>query len=261
MIQLEPQDRGAIEPLFANHTDSLVRSCMQGYFGNAWVDHMEHPTCARIIVASFCFFAGDPVGPAAISLVMDMPYGFSILVPPDDAWKRLVTEAWGDRAERVIRYAFARDDSGFHKPHLQNLRQRLPVGFTLRRFDAEVARLALAEGWSESFCDNFADADDFLRRGRGWAVMKDGALVSGCSSYTSYREGIEIQVATRDEYQRMGLASACSAALILECLDEGLFPHWDAASDISCRLAKSLGYRASGEYEAFVVIRRQPMSA
>ena len=45
---------------------------------------------------------------------------------------------------------------------------------------------------------------------------------------------------------------ACSA-LILRCLDEGLYPSWDAQNMASVRLAEKLGYQVDHEYAAYEV--------
>ena len=73
-------------------------------------------------------------------------------------------------------------------------------------------------------------------------ILRDGVPVSGASSYSSYRDGIEIQIDTKREYRRKGLASISGAALILECLERGLYPSWDAQNKESVILAKKLGY-------------------
>ena len=60
------------------------------------------------------------------------------------------------------------------------------------------------------------------------AVMRNGEPVSGASSYSGWPGGIEIEIDTREDYRRQGLAYAAAAALILACLDRGLYPSWDA---------------------------------
>ena len=37
------------------------------------------------------------------------------------------------------------------------------------------------------------------------------------------------------------------------CLDEGLYPAWDAANKVSVRLAEKLGYEFSREYVCYVI--------
>ena len=91
------------------------------------------------------------------------------------------------------------------------------------------------------------------RLGLGVVIQKDGVVVSGASSYTRYRDGIEIQVDTREDFRRRGLAFICAARLILECLDRGLYPSWDAHNWASLALAEKLGYTFSHAYSAVEV--------
>ena len=84
-------------------------------------------------------------------------------------------------------------------------------------------------------------------------VMKSGRIVAGASSYTRYIEGIEIEVDTVPKERRKGLATIASAALILRCLDEGLYPSWDAQNMNSVHLAEKLGYEFDHEYTAYEV--------
>ena len=98
-----------------------------------------------------------------------------------------------------------------------------------------------------------ADEGDRRALGRGFAVMKEGQIVSAASSYSRYREGIDIEIATLKTERHRGLASAVAAKLILACLDEGLYPAWDAANKMSVKLAEKLGYEFSHEYVCYGV--------
>ncbi len=69
----------------------------------------------------------------------------------------------------------------------------------------------------------------------------------------SAKEHIEITIDTVEEERRKGLATIASAALILRCLDEGLYPSWDAQNMKSVRLAEKLGYEFDHEYTAYEV--------
>lgn len=82
-------------------------------------------------------------------------------------------------------------------------------------------------------------------------ILCNEEIVAGASSYSSYKEGIEIEVDTKEEYRRKGLATVCSARLILECLDKGLYPSWDAQNKWSVALAEKLGYHYSHTYTAY----------
>ena len=91
--------------------------------------------------------------------------------------------------------------------------------------------------------------------GIGVVMLKDRQLVSGASSYTTYENGIEIQVDTKEEYRRKGLAEICSAKLILMCLERGIYPSWDAQNKSSFALAEKLGYHCSHTYTAYEVYK------
>ena len=53
--------------------------------------------------------------------------------------------------------------------------------------------------------------------------------------------------------KRKGLAYVCGSKLILECLERGLYPSWDAQNKWSVALAEKLGYHFSHEYTAYEV--------
>ena len=55
------------------------------------------------------------------------------------------------------------------------------------------------------------------------------------------------------ELKKIDLATVCSSALILNCLEEGLYPSWDAHNMNSVHLAQKLGYEFSHEYVAYEV--------
>ena len=77
--------------------------------------------------------------------------------------------------------------------------------------------------------------------------------MSGASSYTRYKEGIEIEVDTVPSERRKGLAGVVCCSLILACLDEGLYPSWDAHDMNSVQLSKKFGYEFNHEYTAYEV--------
>ena len=89
--------------------------------------------------------------------------------------------------------------------------------------------------------------------------MKEDRIVSGASSYTRYNEGIEIEVDTVESERRNHLALIACSALILRCLEENLYPSWDAQNMISVRLAEKLGYEFDHEYITYEVDRTRSL--
>ena len=111
-----------------------------------------------------------------------------------------------------------------------------------------------ANSWANDLISQYKDYNTYKALGLGVVVLKDGELVAGASSYSTYNEGIEIEIDTREDHRRKGLAYACGAKLILECLKRGLYPSWDAQNKSSVALAEKLGYHFSHEYIAYEIV-------
>lgn len=62
---------------------------------------------------------------------------------------------------------------------------------------------------------------------------------------------MEVQVKTKKEYRRQGLALGCSAAFLLECLEKDIIPNWEATNQQSVELALKLGYIYDREYQVY----------
>ncbi len=131
------------------------------------------------------------------------------------------------------------------------LLRELPAGIRLKKIDKRLYQTALKEEWSRDFCSNFETPEEFEQNGLGFVAMDGRKIVSGCSAYGISQGMFEIQVETRKEYQRKGLALACSARFILTCLEQGIYPSWDAISLQSVGLAEKLGYIFDREYKVY----------
>ena len=134
------------------------------------------------------------------------------------------------------------------------LSRQLPGTYEMRMIDEEVFRQIRQLSWAQDLCSQFPDYAGYASRGIGVAVLRDGIVVSGASSYTVYQGGIEIEIDTREDERQKGLALACGARLILECLDRGWYPSWDAHNQGSLALAEKLGYQFDGAYPVYEVI-------
>lgn len=252
MQQVSVPHRAALAPLFAGQTDTLILSCLQGEMGAAWADREEAPACARMIVGDICFFGGDSAAPEAAALARELPKehpsGFLLVLSPDEGWQSLLYQAHAGRCRKLTRYGFFHDASGLEPERLRRNLELLPAGYALEPIGRRLYPALTREDWSRDFCSQFHDEEDYVRRGLGFAVTRQGRPVCGASSYTVYHGGIEIEIGTRADCRRQGLATVCASRLILECLDRGLYPSWDAANPVSKALALKLGYRFRGEY-------------
>lgn len=243
----ELQNTSRAEYLFAGWEETLIYSCLQQVMGKIYVTDTDRPESALACAGCFAFLAGRPES----ELITCLPKGFSILTPQSEGWAELIEKCLPD-AKKTVRYAIKKN-TRFDAAALRNLAARLPEGYEMREIDAELYGRCLESSVGHDFVSCFEDSELFLALGRGVVILKDGLIVSGASSYTRYREGIEIEVDTLECERRKGLASAACAALILRCLEEGLYPSWDAQNMASVRLAGKLGYEFDREYTVYEI--------
>lgn len=240
------------ETIFQGWQETMIDSCLGNIMGEVYVDDAECPRCASAVLGDFAFLSGGLCRELAdIRIYTDRD--FVIMVPQNEAWAGLIEEVHGSRAKRVIRYAFRKEPDIFNEERLQEVVRSLSDEFSIRLIDEDLYYICKAESWSRDLVSQYADYERYKRLGIGVVILKDGLVVSGASSYSTYAGGIEIEIDTRKEYRRRGLAYTCGAALILACRKRNLYPSWDAQNTWSAALAKKLGYQFDREYAAYEV--------
>ena len=243
----ELTDTSKVKNFYEGWQETLIYSCLQKVMGKIFTTDIASPKSVMAYVGCFAFYAGE----ADRELVRKKPDGFVIMVPQNKEWEACIEKCF-PTAKKVTRYAIKKD-TRFDKAMLKNMVAKLSVGYEMKEIDEKIYDLCLTDPVTRDFVSSFESKERFLELGRGMVIMKSGLIVAGASSYTRYNEGIEIEVDTVEEERRKGLATIASAALILRCLDEGLYPSWDAQNMNSVRLAKKLGYEFDHEYTAYEV--------
>lgn len=244
-------DTNNVSSLFDKWDETLIWSCLQGMMGKIYADDLYAPTAAMAMIGDFAFFAGKP----GIELVSYKPAwctrNFMIMVPQNKFWENAILDYYGERATVISRYAIKKEPDVFDKEKLEKAVASLPKQYTLSMIDERLYQMCRAEAWSADLVSQFPDYDNYRKFGIGTVICKEDVIISGASSYSRYREGIEID--TREEYRRKGLAYICGAKLILECLKQNLYPSWDAHNKGSAALAEKLGYHYSHTYTAIEI--------
>ena len=268
--------------LFKGWDDAMFRACLEGSMGEVLVpedasetvgtdseagtdraagtDHAAGADCtgetslrsACLHFADFYLFGGKPD-----ARLLEIPMGInSILTPADAAWEKLLSEHY-PAEERAERYAI-RKDTVFDREKLEALARQLPEGITLCRIDGKLYDRCMENPWSMDFVQTFPSKEAFLQKGLGIVAVRDGEILAGCSSYARCSDAIEVEVDTRKDQRRQHLATACAAKLILLCLEQGLYPSWDAMNMESVGLEEKLGYRFSHAYSVYMRMDRTP---
>ena len=241
-------DTSKVKHIFDGWNETMIYSCVQNVMGKIYVTDIENPESALACVGCFGFFAGEPEK----ELVINKPDGLVIMAPRNEAWAKLIEECF-PTSKRVTRYAIKKN-TVFDEEMLRKNISLLPDGYELKKIDADIYDKCLKSPVTADFVSAFESKEKYLSIGRGIVITKDNNIVAGASSYTRYSEGIEIEVDTIEDERRKHLATVACSALILNCLEEGLYPSWDAQNVNSVRLAEKLGYEYDHEYIAYEVV-------
>lgn len=253
VYRLEKEERDSAKELFDGWQETLIWSALQGCMGEVYVNDKLNHCSGQIIIGDFCFFAGKPESELVMNIPESFKSGIIIMSGQNEEWNMLIEKIYKQRAERRSRYAIKKEKDIFDQTKLREITNRLDKEYELKMIDEELYNQIIGEKWSRDLCSQFKNYKDYSERGVGAAVLHNKYVVSGASSYTVYNGGIEIEIDTKPEYRRKGLALACGARLILECLSKGLYPSWDAQNKASVELSKKLGYHFDKEYTVYEV--------
>ena len=251
MIELGKEKRQIIRTLCGQADNVLVHGAVQGYMGRVWVPELTNPSYCLIHLGDFAYLFGIcPKGEQAMELRAQLyrECGQDYITPADERWAEWLEESFPGEYRVLSRYSMRRDRNHFSEEALESYCRNLPAGIRLKRIDKRLYQTALKEEWSRDFCSNFETPE---KNGLGFVAMDGRKIVSGCSAYGISEGMFEIQLETRREYQRKGLALACRARFILTCLEQGIYPSWDAISLQSVGLAEKLGYIFDREYKVY----------
>lgn len=239
--------------LFAGWEETVIWSCLQEIMGEIYADEIQNPQSAAAVLGDFIFLAGNPSEEFACFQPCEKESW--LLVPQNKEWEEIIEKCRQGKVKKFTRYAVKKETDVWDEAYLRKITEQLPEGYELRLIDEELYKACLKEEWSRDLTAQFDTYESYKKWGVGVAVIYEGELVSGASSYSRYRDGIEIEIDTKEEYRRKGLARTCGAALILECLKRNLYPSWDAHTQQSLDLAETLGYHRGEPYTAYLLER------
>ena len=252
MIRVADSQKEILTPLFSRLQDSLILSCIQNYFGTAWVDDTSAPSTGRIISGDFVFLAGEPKEEFICGQEGGLMRPEMMMISDSALWHPLIEKVYGIQCQKMERYHIKKEGDIFDRNLLRQYASSLGEDYVLKEIDHPLYDSIMATKWCRDFCSQFTDWEHYHKKGMGFVACKDGMIVSGASSYTSYREGIEIQITTHEDYRRKGLALVCASALMLKALENNLYPNWDAGNMASVGVATKLGYHFDKPYTAYL---------
>lgn len=257
MVELGREKRQCIQAICRESREVLVRGAVEGTMGRVWVPGLDGVPFCLIASGDFAYLLGlPPKGARALDLKSQLYQSAShaLIFPENELWEQWLLEEFEGQLRMVTRYALKKDEHHFDTDRLKANVKAVPQGIRIRRIDERLYHLAMKEEWSRDLCSNFEDFKHFAACGFGYGAMKIHRLVAGCSAYGVSEGMMEIQVDTRKDFRRQGLALACSSAFVLECLEKKLIPNWDAANQQSVELAEKRGYVFEREYQVYQLL-------
>ena len=228
MIELGREKRQTIRSICEASEEVLVRGAVEGTVGRVWVPKLENSSYCLILVGDYAYLTGlPPKGRLSLELKSQIYQcaSHAYLIPQDELWADWIEEEFMGQIRKVSRYALKKSEHHFDMGVLKQYISSIPKGIHMRQLDGPLYRQAFKQPWSHNLCMNFEDENHFIEKGFGYGALKGKELVAGCSACGASEGIVEVQVSTRKDYRRQGLALACSAAFLLECLGKNLIPY------------------------------------
>ncbi|MBQ7249970.1 MAG: GNAT family N-acetyltransferase [Bacilli bacterium] len=243
---LKKEEYWKVEKLFGDWPFPYWPLCLNQKI-RIYVDDPVSPKSAIGCLGGWYYCAGKPNK----ALIIRKQKEWFGLFPQNKEWERLIKQCFPE-AGKDTRFAL-KHDANFDRDKLQAMVDALPEGYELKFIDSKTYDLCkkVEDEELEDLIGWFDSKKQFLEHGIGYAVVKDGKVVGGASAAYRFPKAIDIEVDVDKRHRRKGLASAASAKLILDCLDRGWKPTWDAANVKSVHLSEKLGYTFDHKYHCY----------
>lgn len=229
---------------------------LEGSMGSILIDDLDNPQVSILTIpeAKANFLGGDAKHPAVRDYLKELP-AFSVLIFASEGWNEVVRDIHPKTWLTFTYFGFS--SKTLNIEHLRELRSGLSDEFHIEKIDLALAQRIMEkkDELTEDQLMGFDSPEDFVARGIGYCALAGDEMVSIAAAGSVCKKGIEVQINTRKKYKKRGLATGVASALIIDCLEKGIDPNWDAASEASAGLAKKLGYTPTGEHFIYIFIK------
>ena len=211
----------------------LYRAARRGVYGNCRTYGQ-----AEITDALFVFLDGRP-GPEAAA-ALEAEHIARPWVCLSDPWEAYIQTRYP--CARVFRRYRMKPARRFRFPE----ERALPPGCRIAVMDeAAFDRHPFSHGV------NYSSFAAFRAEGSGAAAWLGGEVVAAASSFLSLDGEVELDVSTQEAHRGKGLAAACIARMLRDCMEKGFVVHWDAQNEISRHLAEKFGFELESVYPVY----------
>lgn len=130
IYEVNGNKRKKLVPIFEEFDSTIILSFLQGHMGTAYVDDLDDPTVAKIIVGIFVFYAGDPNTKEAEELLYNLPE-FTLAIVNSDDWKNRIESIHSGKMEKFQRYRFEKSPEHLDRKHIRGLLSSILEGYAV----------------------------------------------------------------------------------------------------------------------------------
>jgi RimJ/RimL family protein N-acetyltransferase len=230
--------------------------------GKVWVDKKKDPSNAFVwtkfgFTYLFCDENDESFNSEIEALIFkDSSFECKYLLwyNPPKLWCDKMDLMPDEIARRRIRIQFKFNKQVYNE--FINQKNILPSNFFIKKIDSKlIEKIAVFNlDINKRF---WASANDFLKNGFGFCVLKNDEPVSICYSACIVNRVAEIDVFTLEKYRGLGLATFAVSAFIKYGIENNIIPNWDCFdyNKPSISLAKRLGFSESLKYPFYSINR------
>ena len=236
-----PQELEKIKPFFSDIRFYMGNSVLDGVMGKAFVDDIENPNIAFLVVRKYCFISGN-IDNTKLKNIIDKNFKNYILIPSDIIASQ-IEDIYSNGIQKSQRYSIKKEVQ-FDIEKLNSMINSIDKDFKLVQIDG-----TLANDIKKLKFINITD--NYKKYGIGFCCMYNNEIIGVASSNIFYNEGIEVNIKVKEEYRRKGIGTAMASRLILECLNQNKKISWDASNTNSVGLAEKLGFEYDSTYNIY----------
>ena len=213
----------------------IYRAALQGTYGQRTEFNQS-----SITDALFVYLDGEPEDESIARV--DTHFRNRPLVCLTKAWEEQIRARYPDAA--IYPRTVMKPVCSFILPeHIE-----IPEGYRLEDMDQ-----AAFEQHPFSHGENYPGWEAFRAEGSGAVVWYGDEIAAAASSFLSLDGEVELDVSTKEAHREKGLAKACIARMLKDCMDRGITVHWDAQNEVSRHLAEKFGFEAETKYSVYWV--------
>lgn len=249
--KLEKENLIIVQKFFKEIKFHMAKTALQGYMGEVFVDDLENPDFAYVLLGRFCFIDGNPNNKLAKKVLANIDDYYKTIITNEN-WFETIEDVYQNRFEIDSRYSIKKDTK-FDKEKLKKFVSELSEEYQIRPIDDENYKIIKE---TDSFSTNINMTADYKKYGIGFFVVNpNNEIVAVITSNGVYDDAVELNIKIEENDRHKGIGTALSAKMILECLERNIYPSWDAANLNSVGLAKKLGYEVDSEYRIYKINR------